>query len=183
MPAAAQHKIPESVLVVIHTPTLDVLLIERADKPGYWQSVTGSKDRIDEPLADTCVREVAEETGIRLTADPAGVPGSPPSSARSLEGAGAPIVPLSALRDWHLVNVYEIYPVWRHRYAPGVTHNTEHVFGLTVPADTPIVLNPREHLRHQWLPYRAAADHCFSPSNAEAILHLPRFGPASAAPR
>jgi len=141
--------------VVIHTPTLEVLLIERADKPGYWQSVTGSKDHIDEPLADTCEREVAEETGIVIG---------------SLE------VPSSALRDWHLVNVYEIYPVWRHRYAPGVTHNTEHVFGLTVPASTIVTLNPSEHLRHQWLPYREAADRCFSPSNAEAILHLPRIG-------
>jgi dATP pyrophosphohydrolase len=173
---ARRHKIPESVLVVIHTPALEVLLLERADKPGYWQSVTGSKDHVDEPLADTCAREVAEETGIRVTADPVpGVMGSPAPPARPLEGAGAATVPLSALRDWHLVNVYEIYPVWRHRYAPGVTHNTEHVFGLTVPAGTPVVLNPREHLRHQWLPYREAADRCFSPSNAEAILHLPRF--------
>jgi dATP pyrophosphohydrolase len=155
VPAAAQHKIPESVLVVIHTPTLEVLLIERADKPGYWQSVTGSKDRVDEPLADTCVREVAEETGIVIG---------------SLE------IPSSALRDWDLANVYEIYPVWRHRYAPGVTHNTEHVFGLTVPASTTVTLNPREHVRHQWLPYRQAADRCFSPSNAEAILHLSRIG-------
>ncbi|HEY6513445.1 MAG TPA: dihydroneopterin triphosphate diphosphatase [Burkholderiaceae bacterium] len=155
-------KIPESVLVVIHTPTLDVLLIERADKPGYWQSVTGSKDRVDEPLAETCVREVAEETGIVI---------------------GSPAVPSRALLDWDLANVYEIYPVWRHRYAPGVTHNTEHVFGLTVPADTPVVLNPREHLRHRWLPYRAAADHCFSPSNAEAILHLPRLRAADSGSR
>jgi dihydroneopterin triphosphate diphosphatase len=162
VPKDTHHKIPESVLVVIHTPTLDVLLIERADKPGYWQSVTGSKDRIDEPLVETCVREVAEETGIVI---------------------GSALVPSSALRDWDLANVYEIYPVWRHRYASGVTHNTEHVFGLTVPADTPVVLNPREHLRHQWLPYRAAADHCFSPSNAEAILHLPRLGPAGTGPR
>jgi len=154
-------KIPESVLVVIHTPALQVLLIERADKPGYWQSVTGSKSRPDEPLTDTCVREVAEETGIHVAA-----------ALRS----DAARVPLSALRDWHLVNVYEIYPVWRHRYAPGVTHNTEHVFGLTVPAGTPVTLNPREHLRQQWLPYREAADRCFSPSNAEAILHLPRLG-------
>jgi dATP pyrophosphohydrolase len=137
------------VLVVIHTPNLDVLLIERADKPGYWQSVTGSKDRADEPLVETCVREVAEETGIVV--DPA------------------------ALRDWHLSNVYEIYPVWRHRYAPGVTHNTEHVFGLTVPSGTPVRLSPREHLNHVWLPWREAADRCFSPSNAEAVLMLPRF--------
>lgn len=149
-----QHKIPESVLVVIHTPGLDVLLIERADKPGYWQSVTGSKDRPDEPLVETCVREVAEETGITIGSDE---------------------VPLSALRDWNLANVYEIYPVWRHRYAPGVTHNTEHVFGLTVPAGTPVTLSPREHLQYRWMPWREAADRCFSPSNAEAVLHLPRF--------
>ena len=154
MGAAGRYKIPESVLVVVHTPALDVLLIERADRPGYWQSVTGSKDTVQEPLVDTCVREVAEETGIVI---------------------GSSTVPQAALRDWELANVYEIYPVWRHRYAPGVTHNTEHVFGLTVPAGTPVVLNPREHLHHRWLPYRAAADHCFSPSNAEAILHLPRF--------
>ena len=140
-------KIPESVLVVIHTPALDVLLIERADKPGYWQSVTGSLDAPDEPLAETARREVLEETGI----------------------AGG------LLRDWGLTNRYEIYPVWRHRYAPGVTHNTEHVFGLTVEPGTPVVLDPREHLHYQWLPWREAADRCFSPSNAEAILHLPRL--------
>ncbi|MCW5662034.1 MAG: dihydroneopterin triphosphate diphosphatase [Burkholderiaceae bacterium] len=175
------YKIPESVLVVIHTSELEVLLIERADKPGYWQSVTGSKDRVDEPLVETCVREVAEETGIRLTADPVpGVTGSPPPPAHPLEGAGPPTVPLSALRDWRMSNVYEIYPVWRSRYAPGVTHNTEHVFGLTVPAGIAVTLNPREHLRHQWLPFLAAADRCFSPSNAEAILQLPRFAPPGA---
>ena len=147
-------KIPESVLVVIHTPALDVLLIERADKPGFWQSVTGSKDAIDEPLLETCVREVAEETGIVIGSDG---------------------VPLSALRDWQLANIYEIYPVWRHRYGPGVTHNTEHVFGLRVPVATPITLSPREHLHFEWLPWREAADRCFSPSNAEAVLQLPRF--------
>ena len=147
-------KIPESVLVVIHTAALDVLLIERADKPGFWQSVTGSKDAIDEPLLETCVREVAEETGIVIGSDG---------------------VPLSALRDWQLANIYEIYPVWRHRYGPGVTHNTEHVFGLRVPVATPITLSPREHLHFEWLPWREAADRCFSPSNAEAVLQLPRF--------
>jgi dATP pyrophosphohydrolase len=152
--APRDFKIPESVLVVIHTPALDVLLIERADKPGYWQSVTGSKDLADEPLRRTCEREVAEETGIVI-------------------GSGA--VAHEALRDWGLANVYEIYPVWRHRYAPGVTHNTEHVFGLTVPTGTPVRLNPREHLAHAWLPWREAADRCFSPSNAEALLLLPRF--------
>jgi dihydroneopterin triphosphate diphosphatase len=151
---AKPPKIPESVLVVIHTPELDVLLIERADKPGYWQSVTGSKDAVDEPLIDTAVREVAEETGIVV---------------------GSVAVPASALSDWNLRNVYEIYSVWRHRYAPGVTHNTEHVFGLLVPRNIPVTLAPREHLQHAWLPWREAADRCFSPSNAEAILQLPRL--------
>jgi dATP pyrophosphohydrolase len=153
--AQRPYKIPESVLVVIHTPELQVLLIERADRPGYWQSVTGSLERADEPLRETCRREVAEETGI------------------DLDAAGG------TLLDWQLANVYEIYPVWQHRYAPGVTHNTEHVFGLTLPARVPVRLSPREHLAHRWLPWRAAADHCFSPSNAEAILQLPRFVPAA----
>ncbi len=147
-------KIPESVLVVIHSAELDVLLIERADHPGHCQSVTGSKDSYNEGLTTTAVREVAEETGIVI---------------------GSPRVPHNALRDWHLSNVYEIYPVWRHRYAPGVTHNTEHVFGLRVPRDVTVNLSPREHLRHAWLPWREAAQRCFSASNAEAILHLPRF--------
>ena len=135
------------MLVVIHTPALEVLLIERADQPGYWQSVTGSLDTPGEVLADTARREVLEETGIRG----------------------------GTLRDWGQSNVYEIYPVWRHRYAPGVTHNTEHVFGLTVSAGTPVALAPREHLQFRWLPWRDAAAACFSPSNAQAILQLPRL--------
>ncbi|MBQ0929859.1 dihydroneopterin triphosphate diphosphatase [Ideonella alba] len=147
VPDPRPPKIPESVLVVIHTPDLQVLLLERADAPGYWQSVTGSKDSLDEALAETCRREVHEETG--LVAEPAW------------------------LSDWQLSNVYEIYPRWRHRYAAGVTHNTEHVFGLCLPAPQPVRLAPREHTAHVWLPWREAADRCFSPSNAEAILQLP----------
>ena len=143
------HKIPRSVLVVIYTADLDVLLIERADKAGFWQSVTGSLDTLDEPLLTTATRELFEETGI--VAD------------------GQSIV----LHDWQLSNIYEIYPVWRHRYAPGVTHNTEHVFGVCVPRDIAIVLSAREHVQHAWLPYAEAADRCFSASNAEAILQLP----------
>jgi len=150
-------KIPESVLVVIHTADLEVLLMERADMPGYWQSVTGAKDAPDEALEATAVREVAEETGIAI---------------------GSAAVPRANLRDWGLVNVYEIYASWRHRYADGVTHNTEHVFGLLVPRDVPIRLAPREHVAHRWLPWREAADRCSSASNAEAILHLPRFAAA-----
>jgi len=137
------------VLVVIYTPALDVLLIERADAPGVWQSVTGSRDHLAEDFVATAAREVMEETGINAHA------------------------PGCALVDWQLENVYEIYPQWRHRYAPGVTHNTEHVFGLRVPLQVPVTLNPREHVHFVWLPWRDAADRCFSPSNAEAVLHLP----------
>lgn len=155
---AKAFKIPESVLVVIHTPALEVLLIERADHPGFWQSVTGSRDTADEPLLETARREVEEETGIVV---------------------GTVAVPSTALSDWGLRNVYEIYPVWRHRYGPGVTHNTEHVFGLCVPPGTPVRLSPREHLQHVWLPWREAADRCFSPSNAEALLHLPQLSGAA----
>ena len=147
-------KIPESVLVVIYTPALDVLLINRADAPEFWQSVTGSKDEPGEDLAHTAAREVFEETAIDCR------PGT-------LLHAG--------LRDWQLENIYDIYPRWQHRYAPGVTRNTEHVFGLCTRADTPVTLNPREHTAYRWFPWRAAADACFSPSNAEAILLLPQF--------
>ena len=151
----ATFKIPESVLVVIHTPALDVLLIRRADaEPAFWQSVTGSKDEADEPLALTAAREVGEETGIQC-------------------GEGTPLA--AQLVDWGLSNIYDIYPRWRARYAPGVTRNTEHLFGLCVPERVTPTLAPREHTDWQWLPYRAAADACFSPSNAEAILLLPEF--------
>ena len=146
-----RFKIPESVLVVVHTAAFEVLLLERADRPGSWQSVTGSKDRADEPLLETCHREVLEETGIAI---------------------GSPEVPADALHDAGRANVYDIYPEWRHRYAPGVTRNTEHVFGLRVPREVPVRLSPREHLRFEWLPLDAAAARCFSPSNAEAIRRL-----------
>lgn len=160
--AVRSFKVPESVLVVIYTPALDVLLIKRADSDpaavDFWQSVTGSKDSFDEAFRHTAVREVMEETGIDCR------PGT------SLE---------DELTDWHLENVYDIYPRWRHRYAPDVTRNAEHLFGLQVPVNTPVNLNPREHTAFQWLPWQQAAQQCYSPSNAEAILMLPRFAPQS----
>ncbi|HEX7934879.1 MAG TPA: dihydroneopterin triphosphate diphosphatase [Paraburkholderia sp.] len=146
-------KIPQSVLVVIHTPALDVLLIERADTPGFWQSVTGSKDHIDEPLAETAAREVAEETGIVV---------------------GSAQVPLGALFDWRYSIEYEIYPRFLHRYAEGVIHNTEHWFSVQVPEQLEVTLAPREHTAFLWLPYEEAASRCFSSSNADAILQLPK---------
>lgn len=157
-PPQRAWKIPESVLVVIHTADLRVLLICRADvEREFWQSVTGSKARLDEPLVATAMREVREETGLDANA------------------------PGCLLRDWHMENVYDIYPRWRARYAPGVLRNREHVFGLRVPADARVQLDPREHRAYAWLPWRAAADRCFSPSNAEACLMLPRFAAPEAA--
>lgn len=153
MTATRDFKLPVSVLVVIHTAALDVLLIERAGQPGFWQSVTGSIDAPDEPLRSAATREVGEETGIRV---------------------GTPPVPCAALRDWRLANVYEIYPLWRHRYAPGEWKNVEHVFSLEVPAGTPVRLAPREHRAQIWLPWSQAARRCFSASNAAAIEQLPR---------
>lgn len=147
------YKIPQSVLVVIHTADRQVLLIRRADwSPGeYWQSVTGSKDHIDEPFVQTACREVFEETGIDANADG------------------------HVLTDWGLENVYDIYPSYRSRYAPDVTRNREHLFGLRVPAAGPVRLNPREHTAYRWLDWRDAAAACSSASNAEACLLLPRF--------
>lgn len=150
-------KIPESVLVVIHTAALDVLLLDRCDHPGFWQSVTGSLAAIDEAPVDACVREVAEETGLVTAA--------------------------GALDDWNLQHTYPIYSQWRHRYAPLVAHNREHVFGLMVVQRFEPRLAPREHRGFQWLDWRAAADQCFSWTNAQAIRRLvgsDRRQPASA---
>lgn len=150
------NKIPVSVLVLIHTPALEVLLMERADHPGFWQSVTGSLDP-GETLRETAVREVREETGIRIALD--------------------------ELDDWQVENRYEIYPFFRHRYPPGVTHNTEHVFGLRLPAARPVTLAPQEHVAFEWLPWEIAAERVRSWSNRDAIRLLPemvrRFAPRS----
>ena len=149
-PEEPLYKIPMSVLVVIHTPALEVLLIRRTDM-GTWQSVTGSKDFVHEDWQSTAVREVHEETGIDA------------------------LHPHCQLQDWGLENVYAIYPEWRWRYAPHVVHNTERVFALCVPTAQPVQLHDKEHTAWQWLPWREAADTCFSASNAEAILMLPRY--------
>jgi len=139
-------KLPESVLVVVHTPALEVLLIERAANPGFWQSVTGSREPDDPDLEATARRELLEETGL---------------------SAGT-------LTDWRLENRYEIWPQWRARYAPDVTHNTEHVFGFVVPEVTVATLDPGEHTAQMWLPWQRAMEKVFSPSNRDAIWQLPK---------
>ncbi len=141
------YKLPVSVLVVIYTPALEVLMLERADHPGWWQSVTGSLMPGETPAA-AAAREVMEETGLDVQA--------------------------YALEDWGYTNVYEIYDCYRHRYAPGTTHNTEHVFGLELPQALPVRTAPREHRAWRWVSWQEAVAMCFSPSNAEAIRRLAR---------
>lgn len=139
-------KLPVSVLVVIHTPALEVLLIERAARPGFWQSVTGSLERAEEPLPHAARREVREETGIEAAPE--------------------------RLRRWPVAYTFEVYPEWRHRFVAGTVHNTEHVFSLEVPVPGPVVLAPQEHTAALWLPWREAAAKCFSWSNRDAIRML-----------
>lgn len=139
------HKQPVSVLVLIHSADLQVLLLERADKADYWQSVTGSREG-EESLRETAIREVREETGLDATQ--------------------------YNLVDWELSNIYEIYPHWRHRYAPGVTQNTEHVFGLELPSILPVTLAPAEHVRYEWVDWRTAATRVFSWTNVHALKVL-----------
>jgi len=139
-------KLPLSVLVLVHTVEREVLLLERATRAGFWQSVTGSLERLDEPLADAAAREVTEETGIDTAA--------------------------GRLQRWNVVYTFEIYPHWRHRFAPGVVQNVEHVFALELPAPRTVRIAPEEHVAFAWLPWREAAAKCFSWSNRDAILML-----------
>ena len=140
------YKIPESVLVIVHTSALEVLLMERAAQPGFWQSVTGAREADDPDLAATARRELREETGLTL----------------------------GTLTNWRLTNRYEIWPQWRSRYAPEVTHNVEHVFGFQLGQRTVATLDPAEHTAQLWLPWQEAMEKTFSPTNRDAICQLPR---------
>lgn len=153
--AATKYKTPISVLVLIYTVTkeggLRVLLIERADRAGFWQSVTGSVEAEDANLMATAMREVKEETGL--------------DAAHYV------------LTDWQASNVYEIYEHWRYRYAPGVTENREHLFGLELPTELPVTLSPDEHVRYEWVDWRVAAKRVFSWTNVDALKRLgERYG-------
>ena len=122
--------------------------MERADKAGFWQSVTGSVEGDETPL-QAAIREVNEETGL---------------DASQYD-----------LQDWQVSNVYEIYSHWRHRYAPGVVENREHLFGLELPSVLSIKLEPNEHLRYEWVDWREAAERVFSWTNIDALKRLGEF--------
>ena len=142
---ATPYKTPVSALILIHTKDLQVMIMERADKPGFWQSVTGSLESGETPT-QAAIREVLEETGLDATQ--------------------------YVFQDWQASNTYEIYPHWRHRYAPGVIENTEHLFGLLLPEPLAVTLAPDEHLRYEWVDWREAASRVFSWTNVAALKRL-----------
>ena len=138
-------KTPVSALVLIHTANLQVLIMERADKAGFWQSVTGSLEAGETPR-QAAIREVLEETGLDATQ--------------------------YDLQDWQASNTYEIYPHWRYRYAPGIKTNVEHLFALELPKEIAITLAPDEHVQYEWVDWREAAKRVFSWTNVDALKRL-----------
>lgn len=132
----------ESVLVVVYTSTQQVLLLERSQPSGYWQSVTGSLE-LGETAADCARRELFEETGIDA-------------------------IPV----DTGIINRFKIMPEWRNRYAPEVEDNTEYVFRVQLEQMFTPVLNPQEHTRYEWLDTQTSMHWCFSHTNAEAIERI-----------
>ena len=135
------HKRPESVLVLVYTQNGDVLMLRRSYPNDFWQSVTGSLEWGENPL-DAANRELLEETGLVN----------------------------QKILDCHQSHTFEIYTIWRERYAPGITENKEHVFRLQLSEKVEIQLDPREHSEYQWLPRKQAADLAFSHTNQDAIL-------------
>lgn len=139
------YKIPISILVVIYSKQFSTLLLHRADKKNYWQSVTGSIEGIESPN-EAAKREVLEETGIK--------------------------VDMHSLQDWKLNHQYQIYPHWRHRYAPNIMHNTEHIFGLELSEEISIKLSPSEHTDFEWVNIDDAKKRVFSWTNVIALEKL-----------
>lgn len=139
-------KRPESVLVVVYSRAGEVLLLERRQPAGWWQSVTGSLEAGEMPW-EAAVRELREETG--LDAD--------------------------GLLDLGVNQRFTIAPAWQDRFAPGVTENLEHAFALRLAEQVPIALDPAEHLRYEWLPLAAAGERASSHTNRAAIELVGRF--------
>ena len=139
----AEHSRPESVLVVIHTPGRECLLLERVHPRGFWQSVTGTL-RWDETPAETAAREVREETGL------------------------APV----GLVDAGIQRAFPILPEWRDRYSPDVTENVEHLWYLEVAEILQVTLNAAEHAACRWVGLEEAIETVASWTNREALERL-----------
>lgn len=147
-PDRQRYRRPESVLVIVHTPALECLLLERVDPPGFWQSVTGTL-HWDETPADAARREVLEETGL----EPVG------------------------LRDTGVERRFAILPAWRARYAPDVEQNLEHLWYLELPETRPVTIDPAEHACYRWLPIERAIATVSSWTNREGLERLAAEAP------
>jgi dATP pyrophosphohydrolase len=134
------------VLVVVYTRAGKVLMLRRADHPEFWQSITGSMEWQDAAPLAAAVRELCEETGIEVSPQ--------------------------ALRDWRITRQFEIFPQWRHRYAPGVRYNTEHCFSLELPDESDINVSPTEHSEYAWVTFAEAVERVFSWTNRDALRAL-----------
>lgn len=138
-----KYKNNQSVLVVIYAEnTRRVLMLQRRDDPDFWQSVTGSLET-DETPAETAIRELWEEVRLKI-------------EAKS-----------TALFDCDESIEFEIFPYFRYKYAPNVTHCREHWFLLAVEQEFTPELT--EHLAFQWVSPTRAIQMTKSPNNAEAI--------------
>lgn len=140
MAESSPYKRPESVLVVVFATGGEVLLLQRREPADFWQSVTGSLEWNESPLA-AARRELREETGLAV-----------------------------AVHDCRQSHMFDILPAWRARYAPGTTRNREYVFTAPCRGRPEIRLNPKEHRAYRWLPRATAAAQASSRTNRDAIL-------------
>ena len=138
-----KYKNNQSVLVVIYAEsTYRVLMLQRQDDPSFWQSVTGTLETNETPR-ETAIREVWEEVGLKIEENS------------------------TALFDCKESIEFEIFPYFRYKYAPNVTHCREHWFLLAMEQE----FEPRlsEHLAYQWVSPEKAIQMTKSSNNAEAI--------------
>ncbi|NBI13148.1 dihydroneopterin triphosphate diphosphatase [[Haemophilus] felis] len=138
-----KYKNPYSVLVLVYeTKHNKVLMLQRQDDPSFWQSITGTIENEETPL-QTAIREVREEIGLDVQQEK-----------------------LKLIDCNHSVK-FEIFPQFRHKYAPHISHCTEHWFLLPLPEQYEIHLT--EHLDYQWLPPQQAVALTKSWNNRAAI--------------
>lgn len=142
------YKNPNSVLVVVYAKnTHQVLMLQRKDDPEFWQSVTGSIEIGEKPI-EAAEREVFEEIGLQV------------SHLQNSEKK-QPLV------DCQKQIEFEIFPHFRYKYAPNITHCVEHWFLLPLESEQEPILS--EHLAYRWVSVEEAVEMTKSPNNAQAI--------------